>query len=147
MNMEQLKEFVCLETRKRELDSELKAIVARIDDLEQALVPQFLSDGIASMKVDGRTVYIAQDMQASPASDRAEVIRALKESELGQYIAENYNTQSLRAFVREVAEEVRLRCQQQDRLFNEEEVRVALPTPLCDALKVSFVHSLRSRKA
>jgi hypothetical protein len=50
MNMDQLKEFVCLETRKRELDSELKAIAARIDDLEQALVPQFLADGVASMK-------------------------------------------------------------------------------------------------
>jgi len=147
MNIEQLKEFVCLETRKRELDSELKAIAARIDDLEQALVPQFLSDGIASMKVDGRTVYIAQDIQASPLNDRAEVIAALKSSELGQYVSENYNTQSLRAFVREVAEEARLRCQQQDRLFTEEEVRAALPSPLSDALRISFVHSLRSRKA
>lgn len=147
MNIEQLKEFVCLETRKRELDSELKAIAARIDDLEHALVPQFLADGVAAMKVDGRTVYIAQDIHASPLNDRAEVISALKTSELGQYVSENYNTQSLRAFVREVAEEARLRCQQQNRLFTEEEVRTALPSPLCDALKVSFVHSLRSRKA
>jgi hypothetical protein len=147
MNMEQLKEFVSLETRKRELDSELKAIAARIDNLEQTLVPQFLTDGVASMKVDGRTVYIAQDIQASPLNDRGEVIGALKKSELGQYISENYNTQSLRAFVREVADEVRLRCQQHDRMFTEEEVRVALPSPLCDALKISFVHSLRSRKA
>jgi hypothetical protein len=147
MNLEQLKEYVCLETRKRELDSELKAIGARIDDLEQALVPQFLSDGIASMKVDGRTVYIAHDIQASPANDRTEVIDALKQSELGQYVSENYNPQSLRAFVREMAEEVRLRCEQKDRLFTEEDVREALPAPLCDALKISFVHSLRSRKA
>jgi len=147
MNMEQLKEFVALEKRKRDLDSELKAIGTRLDDLEQALVPQFLADGVASMKVDGRTVYIAQDIHASPANDRAEVIAALKRSELGQYVAENYNTQSLRAFVREVAEEARLRCQQQDRLFTEEEVRTALPSPLSDALKISFVHSLRSRKA
>jgi CHAT domain-containing protein len=147
MNMEQLKEFVALETRKRELDSELKSIAARIDDLEQTLVPQFLSDGVASMKVDGRTVYIAQDIHASPANDRAEVIAALKRSELGQYVSENYNTQSLRAFVREVADEVRLRCQQQNRLFTEEEVRTALPKPLAESLKVSFVHSLRSRKA
>ena len=147
MNMEHLKEFVSLETRKRELDSELKAIAARIDDLETALVPQFLTDGVASMKVDGRTVYIAQDIQASPANDRGEVIGALKQSELGQYVSENYNTQSLRAFVREVAEEVRLRCQQQDQLFTEEQVRTALPAPLCDVLKISFVHSLRSRKA
>jgi hypothetical protein len=49
--------------------------------------------------------------------------------------------------VREVAEEARLRCQQQNRLFTEDEVRTALPKPLSDALKVSFVHSLRSRKA
>jgi hypothetical protein len=33
MKMEQLKEFVALEHRKRELDSELKAIAARLDDL------------------------------------------------------------------------------------------------------------------
>lgn len=147
MNIEQLKEFVCLETRKRELDSELKAIASRIDDLEDALVPQFLADGVASMKVDGRTVYIAQDIHASPLNDRTEVIAALKSSELGQYVSENYNTQSLRAFVREIATEARQRCQQQDRLFTEEEVRTALPPPLCDALKVAFVHSLRSRKA
>ena len=147
MNMEQLKEFVALEKRKRDLDSELKAIGVRLDDLEQALVPQFLADGVASMKVDGRTVYIAQDIQASPLNDRAEVIAALKRSELGQYVSENYNTQSLRAFVREVAEEARLRCQQQSRLFTEEEVRTALPSPLSEALKISFVHSLRSRKA
>jgi len=147
MNMEQLKEFVALEKRKRDLDSELKAIGARLADLEQALVPQFLADGVASMKVDGRTVYIAQDIQASPLNDRAEVIAALKRSELGQYVSENYNTQSLRAFVREVAEEARLRCQQQDRLFTEEEVRTALPSPLSEALRISFVHSLRSRKA
>jgi len=147
MNMEQLKEFVALEKRKRDLDSELKAIGARLDDLEQALVPQFLADGVASMKVDGRTVYIAQDIHASPANDRAEVIAALKASELAQYVSENYNTQSLRAFVREVAEEARLRCQQQNRLFTEEEVRTALPAPLGLALKISFVHTLRSRKA
>jgi hypothetical protein len=89
MNMEQLKEFVALEKRKRDLDSELKATGARLDDLEQARVPQFLADGVASMKVDGRTVYIAQDIHASPANDRAEVIAALKRSELGPYVSEN----------------------------------------------------------
>ena len=34
---------------------------------------------------------------------RAAVVDALKESELGQYVSENFNTQSLKAFVREVA--------------------------------------------
>src|SRR5215467_7757632 len=103
MNMAPLKEFVCLETCRRELDSELKAIAARIDDLEQALIPHFLSHGVASMKLDGRVVYIAEDIEAAPLNDRAEVSAALKQSELGQYVSENYNTQSLRAYVREVA--------------------------------------------
>jgi len=129
MNMEQLKEFVALEKRKRDLDSELKAIAARIDDLEQALVPQFLNDGINSLRIDGRQVYLAQEIYAGPLRDRAD------------------NTQSLKAFVREVAEEARLRCEQAERLFTEDEVRAALPAPLSGALKISFVHSLRSRKA
>jgi len=147
MNMDQLKEFVALEKRKRDLDSELKSIAARLEDLEQALVPQFLHDGVASMRVDGRTVYLARDIYAGPLNDRSEVIAALKASELGQYVSENYNTQSLKAFVREVAEEVRLRCEQEERLFTEDEVRAALPAPLGDTLKISFVYSLRSRKA
>jgi hypothetical protein len=147
MNVEQLKAFVCLETRKRELDSELKAIAARIDDLEQALIPQFLSHNLSSIKLNGLIIYIAEDIQAAPVNDRAEVIGALKQSDLGQYISENYNTQSLRAYVREVAAETRLCCQQQNRLFTEEDVRAALPPQLCGALKISFVHSLRSRKA
>jgi len=97
MNMEQLKEFVALENRKRELDSELKAIAARLDDLEQALVPQFLNDGVNSLKIDGRVVYLAEDIYAGPLNDRGEVIAALKKSDLGQYVSENYNTQSLKA--------------------------------------------------
>ena len=146
MNMEQQKEFVALENRKKELDSELKAIAAQLDDLEQSLVPQFLEDGVQSMKIDGRVVYVAQDIYPSPASDRAAVVEALKKSELGQYVSENFNSQSLRAFVREVAEEVRLQCEQQDKLLTEEAVLAALPAPLGQALKVSFIHSLRSRK-
>lgn len=147
MKMDQLKEFVALENRKKELDSELKSIAVRLDDLEQALVPQFLEDGVQSMRIDGRVVYIAQDIYPSPASDRAAVVEALKQSELGQYVSENFNTQSLKAFVREVAEEVRLKCDQQEQMLTEEAVLAALPAPLGQALKLSFVHSLRSRKA
>ena len=70
MNMDQLKEFVSLEKCKKELDSELKAIAARLDDLEQALVPQFLTDGVNSLKINGRVVYLAEDIYASPINDR-----------------------------------------------------------------------------
>ena len=45
MNQEQLKGFVCLEKRKRDLDAELKQVKQQIDDLEQALIPQFIELG------------------------------------------------------------------------------------------------------
>ncbi|MCW5981968.1 MAG: hypothetical protein KIT09_28040 [Bryobacteraceae bacterium] len=147
MNTEQLREFVSLEKTKLALDAELKAVKQRLDNLEQALVPQFIADGVARMTVDGRAISLAQDIYASPLNDRSEVAAALKMSELGQYVAENYNSNSLSAFVREVAREVELVCQQQERLFTEDEVRAALPEPLGKTLKVSFVYALRSRKA
>jgi hypothetical protein len=147
MNMEQLKEFVCLENRKRDLDAEMKGVKAKLDELEEALVPQFIEDGVQSMKVDGRTVSLAQEIYASPLDGRERVVEALKASELAQYVSENYNTNSLSAFVREVARDVAAQAEREDRIFTEDDVRSALPAPLGLALKISFVHTLRSRKA
>jgi hypothetical protein len=144
--MEQLKEFVCLENRKRDLDAELKATKQKLDDLEHALVPQFIDDGVQRMTVDNRTISLAQDIYASPLNERADVVAALKASELGQYVAENYNTNSLTAFVREVARDVAALAEREGRPYGEDEVLQALPQPLGTALKVLFVHSLRSRK-
>lgn len=147
MNLEQLKEFVCLENKKKELDAEQKQVKQQLDDLEQVLVPQFIQDGIQKMTVDGRTVSLVHDIYASPLYDREDVVAALKQSELGQYVAENYNTNSLTAFVREVKREVESQAQQEQRPYDEEDIRAALPAPLGQALKISFVHTLSSRKA
>jgi len=70
----------------------------------------------------------------------------LKASELGQYVAENYNSNSLTAYVREVWREVVQRAQREDRVATEDDVRAALPKPLGDAIKISLVHKLSSRK-
>jgi len=147
MNVQQLREFVSLENRKKDLDAELKAVKQQLDDLEEALVPQFVEDGVQKMTVDGRTVSLTQDVYASPLNDREDVVDALKHSELGQYVAENYNTNSLTAFVREVKREVESRAKDEGRMFDENDVRAALPEPLGRALKISFVHKLSSRKA
>ncbi len=147
MNMQQLREFVSLENRKKDMDADLKSLKQRLDDLEQALVPQFVEDGVQNMTVDGRTVSLSQDVYASPATGRADVVDALKQSELGQYVAENYNANSLTAFVREVTREVESRANDEGRMYTEDDVRAALPEPLGRALKLSFVHKLSSRKA
>jgi len=129
MNIEMLKEFVCLENRKR------------------VLIPQFIEAGLTKATVDGRTVSLAQEIYASPLDGRERVVEALKASELAQYVSENYNTNSLSAFVREVARDVAAQAEREERIFTEEDVRAALPAPLGLALKISFVHTLRSRKA
>jgi hypothetical protein len=147
MNIQQLREFVSLENRKKDLDAELKAVKQQLDDLEEALVPQFVEGGVQKMTIDGRTVSLSQDVYASPLNDREDVVDALKQSELGQYVAENYNTNSLTALVREVKREVESRAQDEGRMFTEDDVRSALPEPLGRALKISFVHKLSSRKA
>jgi hypothetical protein len=147
VNLEQLKEFVCLENRKKELDAEQKQVKQQLDDLEDALVPQFIQNGIQKMTVDGRTVSLVHDIYASPLYDRDDVVAALKQSELGQYVAENYNTNSLTAFVREVKREVESQAQQEQRPYDEEDIRAALPAALGQTLKISFVHKLSSRKA
>ena len=147
MNIQQLREFVSLENRKKDLDAELKSVKQQLDNLEEALIPQFIDDGVQRMTVDGRTVAIQQDVYASPLNDRDDVVDALKQSELGQYVAENYNSNSLTAFVREVKREVESRAHDENRIYSEDDVRAALPEALGRALKISFVHKLSSRKA
>ena len=58
MNMEPLREFVSLETRKKELDAQLKAAKQRLDELEDVIIPQFIEEGVPSMtvEVDGAAV-------------------------------------------------------------------------------------------
>ncbi|MCC6366872.1 MAG: hypothetical protein IT165_25400 [Bryobacterales bacterium] len=150
MNMEQLREFVSLENKKRDLDAELKATNQRLDELEDLILPQFIEAGVPSIAVtvDGstRTLSIYPDVYASPRNDRADVAAALKASELGQYVAENYNSNSLTAYVREVWREIVQAAARENRVATEDDVRAALPKPLGDAIKISLVHKLSSRK-
>ncbi len=82
MNMEPLREFVSLETRKRELDAELKTTKQRLDELEEIIIPMFIEAGVPGMdvKAEGATtryLSIYQDVYASPLNDRGEVVDAL----------------------------------------------------------------------
>jgi hypothetical protein len=152
MNLEPLREFVSLENRKKELDAALKATKQKLDELEDIIIPMFIEAGVPAMtvEVDGtrRTLSIYPDVYASPLNDREEVVDALKQSELGQYVAENYNTNSLTSFVRELWKELRQAANREQRVVTEDDLRAALPMPLQGALKLSLVHKLSStRKA
>ncbi len=152
MNMEPLREFVSLETRKKELDADLKATKQRLDELEQQIIPMFVEEGVPSMtvEVDGvkRTLSIYPDVYASPLNDREEVVDALKQSGLDQYVAENYNTNSLTSYVREIWKELLATAGREKRIVTEDDLRSALPLILAGTLKLSIIHKLSStRKA
>ena len=158
MRMEPLREFVSLEKRRKDLDAESKAIKQRLDELEQEIVPLFIEEGVPSMAVTvacpqcgahttTRTLSIYPDVYASPLNDREEVVAALKQSELGQYVAENYNTNSLTSFVRELWKDLRETAGREQRVVTEEDLRAALPAPLQNVLRVSMIHKLSSTRS
>jgi hypothetical protein len=152
MNMEPLREFVSLETRKKELDADLKATKQRLDELEQQIIPMFVEEGVPSMTVEAdgvkRTLSIYPDVYASPLNDREDVVDALKQAGLDQYVAENYNTNSLTSFVREIWKELLATAGREKRIVTENDLRAALPLVLAGALKLSIIHKLSStRKA
>jgi hypothetical protein len=151
MNMEPLREFVSLEKKKKDLDAELKAANQRLDELEQIIIPLFIEDGVPSMAVEAdgmtRMLSIYQDVYASPINDRGEVVGALKESELGQYVAENYNTNSLTSYVRELWKELKETARREGRIVTEADLRTALPSALQPVLKISLLHKLSSTRS
>ena len=151
MNMEPLREYVSLEARKKELDAELKATNQRLDELEEKIIPMFVEEGVPSMAVEAdghtRTLSIYQDVYASPINSRDEVAEALKLSELGQYVAENYNSNSLTGFVREVWKELLQNASREGRAIDEDDLRAAIPAPLGAALKIGIKFKLSSTRS
>jgi hypothetical protein len=147
MNMQPIKRYVCLENRKRELDTELKLITKQLIDIEREVVQEFLNDGVDKITADGRTLKIVPEVFASPVEDRWAVVEALKKAGLDQYIPQNYNDAQLRSFVKDIAGEILSQAENEDRIVTADDIRTALPAPLGQALNVYLGHKLSSRKA
>jgi hypothetical protein len=143
VNIENLREFVALEKKKAELNREIKQTQKALDALDTLLTQQLLDDGVQSVNVDGRTVYLRRDLYASALDgDRAAVVQALKDSGLSQYVSEQYNTNSLSAYVREVVREAEERARVDGGVL--EDPATAIPNALAATLKVTAVYSVSS---
>jgi len=131
MNTEELKRFVALEERRRELEADVDTVKAETAELEQRLLPQFEQGGFEKVSIDGRTVYIERKLWAkAKAGDKGAVCKALKRCRLGDYVEETFNTNSLSAYVRELDREGK-----------------PLSAPLAAVLDVSEVFKLRTRRS
>jgi hypothetical protein len=131
MNTDELKRFVMIESRRRELETEIEALRAEAAQLEQALLPQFEHAGVDRISLDRRTVYVERKLWAKAKDgDKAAVCKALRRARMGDYIEETFNTNSLSAYVRELDREER-----------------PLPPTLAAVLDVSEVFKLRTRSS
>jgi len=149
VDTEAIRRFVSLEQRKKDLDALLKEATKELAEAREAAIEALLAAGLDAAEVDGRRVALSQKAAARPLEDREAVIAALKASPISGYVAEDYNTRSLDAFVTEVLDDVRRRARDEEwgRLYTEEDVRAALPESLHDVLKVSFYYLLSSTRA
>ncbi len=131
MNTEELKRFIALDDRRRQLETEIDKVKAEVAELEQLLLPAFERDGVERVSIDGKTVYLERKLWAKAKDgDKAAVCKALKRTHLGDYVEETFNTNSLSAYVRELDREGR-----------------PLPPSLGEVLEVSEVFKLKTRRS
>ena len=131
MNTDELKRFVALEERRKQLEAEVETIKAESSELEVRLLPQFEQSGTERIAIDGRTVYVERKLWAKAKDgDKPSVCKALKRCRLGDYVEETFNTNSLSAYVRELDREGK-----------------QLSAALATVLDISEVFKLRTRKS
>ena len=90
---------------RRKLDSESKRLATEIAALDARLVEEFAKAGIQNVKTAaGQTVYLNREIFATLTGDLKKAKTALRRAGLGEFIKEGVNSQTLRAYVREMDE-------------------------------------------
>ena len=132
MDMARVREYVRLRRQQRERETETEAIKEQADQIEAQLLEEFAVDGVQSMSVDGMTVYLSRQLWASipDGVEKEQVIDGLKSAGLEHFVRENYNTQTLSSWMRD--------------LEREDE---SLPEPLQGLLTGSERYNLRVRRS
>ena len=100
MDTEILKEFVELDKEKSDLEARLDVVKQRKADISISILDSMIDAGIDQIKMHGRTIFIHSQTWAKIESTKEEVINALKEANLSEYVVTGYNSQSLSAYVR-----------------------------------------------
>lgn len=131
MDNRTLKKFLRLTRDKKALDVKLEKVKQDLKESEKVLRAQFEKAGLDSTKVDGTTIYLHRQVWArAKDGDRGAVLVALRETEMDEYITENFNTNSLSAYVRE--------CEKEGQ---------EIPEKLKACLEITEVFSLRTRSS
>lgn len=129
--LDQVKRYAELIARKRELEAELRAIQDQLNVMEPGLVEAFIDAGIQHLRLNGQTLYLQQEIWASPVDgDYDSLCDALERAGLGDMVVRRVHHNTLSAWVREL------------RKAGEE-----MPEEVKPYLKVSETYRLRVRKS
>tara|TARA_Y100000310_G_scaffold343414_1_gene450926 strand:- start:2080 stop:2535 length:456 start_codon:yes stop_codon:yes gene_type:complete len=105
MDMKLARQVAKLIATKRDLEDELSATKEKLSKLEPSLLNELAEEQMDKLHctVDGQriTLYRHAVLWAKPVNDRNEVVEVLKKCGLSDFVAENYNSNSLSAYVRE----------------------------------------------
>ena len=105
-----LRRYADLAIEKRDLDARRRGIVADMDELRPALLEQFASHGIQSLRIAevGTTylhetgwVRVKREGEKATMEETDRALEALRVAGLGDLIAEKWNVQTLSAIWRE----------------------------------------------
>lgn len=127
--IDKARRLIALDNERSELESRLTELKEERRKLEEALVDEMAENGMQSLRADGCTVYVRREIWAS-----CQDIGAIGEfPATALFVKPSVSGQTLSAYVRE--------------LPRDEEDNPIIPDPIRDAVKVSVVHKIGSRKA
>lgn len=136
--------FARLTQLKRDLNEQLREVEQQLDALESALLPYFGQGGYQTISLGGYTLAPVRVPWVYPLAgvSRQTVCEALKLSGLGRLVKEEYSTQSLTLYVKELEDHHKLMQGQEPG-----ELKVLLPTPLQAVLEAKRAHHLRATRS
>jgi len=98
-------EYADKTAERRKLDAAVNALKAELTVLEEKLVEEFGSAGIQNIKTKaGETIYLNREIFAKLVGDPKKAHTALRRAGLGDFVKDQVNAQTLRAYVREMDE-------------------------------------------
>lgn len=105
--MELAKQFTDLAKTKKDLEVMLGDIKRKLEVIEPVLLQAIEEDRFPqSSRVNGMTVYLKREVWASPKDgDYEKACEALRAANLGEYVHERFNTNSVSAYVRDLERE------------------------------------------
>jgi hypothetical protein len=101
VNIALVRELLAFDDRRTKLETELATLKKDRKAKELEVLDDF-DEGVNSIKVDDRTVYLRRDLWASGAGKDPDEFKAyIRSLGLNEYIKESVNSQSLSAWYRE----------------------------------------------